>query len=201
MRCVFKFVVVTVLALFTYLPGINNVEAAGLVLLPLYNNTVAENMDSIYYDCTIDVMKESNEYELKEGDAVDKAIAKHTSKNVLPSKQGLIDISTDSNADMVVAMELTDINADEVIQSHQQNLVILKITGRFMAYNVATGKIYDNKLKIEKKIPEELGARWELTNEELGRTIRNEMRRVLGIKKFVVEKQRISKSGFKGDRR
>lgn len=195
-----KYIAMAAMAGFLSLPIINNAEAATVALLPLVNNVAEkENLESVYYDRAVEVVKMDPSYELVDSSALDKAIEKNVKPQMLTDRQACEAIAQEANIDVVIAMQVDEMTVKEL--GTQEDTVILGLRGKCVSYNALTGKYIAKNIVEEDKVEGSVLARFDMPSNQFANSVTREMKRALGIKKITFEKPRISKAGFKGDRK
>lgn len=177
-------------------------DAATFAELPLINNASAkmdeqdaaalENISQVYYNKIMSVLETQNEYTMADDDSVQKAIEKSAPKDSVPSKEVLMQIAQDAGVDVVFAMQIDDMN-DKKIFGRKENTVLLTMRGKVVAYNQLTGKYYQSKVYEDIEMEEIYIPRGNWKMNEFSKVLGREVRHVLNIKKFRVEKPRIAK--------
>lgn len=177
-------------------------EAASAVILPLINNVAdRDDLGQIYYDRAIEAMKKANGVELADDTKVDQAIAKYSKVGVLPDQAALEGIAREANVEYVLAMQVDKLVREDItMDNHGDNELTLQCEGNAIAYNATTGKII--KYEIYDRDRQELsqGARYDVEGEMFANNVTRFVKRALGVKKITIERPRISKDGFKGNR-
>ena len=180
MRKLLRYLMLMLAAVVFSLPCLGRAEAASVVLMDLINNTENEQAGQIYFNSALTVLKdEALDYTLEDNDAVQAAIAKNTAEGVLPDAKALAAVCRDAKVDVVIAMQLDTCDDQKRWGNSEEEVLILDLQGRMLAYNNVTGRFVSKRIYNDKRIEEALTGRWDWKNEELGRTIRLEMRRTL----------------------
>lgn len=188
-----------VISSFSFVP---KVDAASIALLPLVNNVIErEDLNSIYFDRALEVIKIGDNNEILENKELEEASKKYIKEGQLVSQEEAVKIANESGADVVFMMQVDSLDIDESISHSDQNTVVLKLRGNAVSYNATTGKFTKVKLMEDNKVQGSMMARYDVSGNQFGNVVTSQIKRALGIKKFTVEKPRISKAGFKGDRR
>lgn len=193
MKKLYQLIVMAVMAISMAVPGFNNTaEAANIVILPLVNNVSYEDVESTFFDNAIDVIKDQSKYELIDGNNVDEAISKYTVKGKLPDANALKSIAEAVDADLVVCMELNEINA-ESFYDKREDVEVLTLLGNTVSYNKENNQFKKHKIDVEERYDPAMYARQNHPLRKWARTVQSEMKTVMNIKKFKIEKQRIQK--------
>lgn len=177
-------------------------EAANIVIVPLINNVVErEDLGQIYFDRTIEAVKNANA-DLLDGKEVDDALAKHTKQGVLPTQAEMAEIAAATNADIVFAMQADVLNRTDLLseQTREWDMRII-CEGKAAIYDINNKKAYRVFSISENQVmPMSLGARFDEEGNIFASNVSRYVKRALGVKKVSFEKPRISKAGQKGNR-
>lgn len=182
------------------LSTLSQVDAASVVLVPLVNNVVdREDLGSIYYDRTVEAVKNADS-EILDNKDVDQALEKNTKPGILPTEADLKEIASATGADIVVAMQVDQVSREDITVFNNAELdMIVKCEGAFASYNAMNGKYKRTGIRDEDRMPMSVGARYDVPGEMFANNVTRQIKRALGVKKVSIEKPRISKSGFKGN--
>lgn len=192
MRKIYRYLLMTVLALCLSIPALA-AEAASIALLPLINNVQGDELaNQIYYKSAIGAINAQQGFMIVENDKLTAAIDAAKIGKQVPDKATLAKIAKDGNVDIVIAMQLDKLS-DTTIYSSEENKLQLTLDGKAVAYNKVTGEFYQHRIYDDKKVPEALTTRWDWTHEEFGRNVRAEINRILKVKKIMVDAPRMSK--------
>ena len=192
MKKVYRFLLMTVLALCLSIPAFG-AEAASIALLPLINNVQGDEIaNQVYYKAAINAINAQKGFMLVENDKLTAAIDAAKISGKVPSKDTLEIIAKDGNVDIVIAMELDKLE-DTTIYASEENKLQLALDGRAVAYNKITGEFYQHRIYDDKTVPEALTTRWDWTHEEWGRNVRAEINRILKVKKVRLDAPSMSK--------
>ncbi len=185
MKRFLKSLLLALMAFCFSLPLASPSQAATLVLLPLYNNTQNEDAGPIFFTGVLQALKTKalEDFELRDNDAVNAAIAKHTSEEKFPDADAMAEIAKDAGVDVVLGFELTAMDDDQSEIGYEEDYIFLNIKGNVVAYNGLTGKAYKHKIYCDKKLEMVFTSRWNPLNEEWGRIVRVETERALTAKK------------------
>ncbi len=167
-------------------------EAAGMILLPLVNNTTAEDLDATYYQKTLDALKSQNTYDLLDGDEIEKAVKKHVPEGKLPGEQQMIQLAQETGAELIVGIELDKLDYD-FIPARKEETVAIAVKGNTAIYNLVSGKYQVHKILDESEIEYAKVVRGNFLMRYWGNNVSREMKRAMNVKKVTVEKPRITK--------
>lgn len=184
MKKILHYMLMALLAICFALPCMNKADAASLVLLPLYNNTENEDAGTIFFTAALDALKADklSDYELQDNDAINAAIAKHTSESQFPDAVAMKKIAEDAKVDVVLGFELNQMDDKKTLYTHEEDYIFLNIQGNVVAYNALTGKAYKHKIYCDKQLEQVFTSRWNPLNEEWARQVRVETTRALTAK-------------------
>ena len=192
MKRIYRYLLMTVLALCLSIPAFA-AEAASIALLPLINNNQGDEIaNQVYFKSAINAINAQKGFMLVENDKLTAAIDAAKIAGKVPSKAALEKIAKDGNVDIVIAMELDKLD-DITLYSSEGNMMQLVLDGKAVAYYKITGEFYQHRIYDDKQVPEALTTRWDWTHEEWGRNVRAEINRILKVKKIIVEAPRMSK--------
>ena len=192
MKRIYRYLLMTVLALCLSIPAFA-AEAASIALLPLINNVQGDEVaNQVYYKSAINAVNTQNGFMLVENDKLTAAIEAANIAGNIPTKATFEKIAKEGNVDIVVAMELDKLE-NITIYSSEENKLQLVLDGKAAAYNRITGEFYQHRIYDDKTVPEALTTRWDWTHEEWGRNVRAEINRILKVKKIMVDAPRMSK--------
>lgn len=188
-----KFLMMAVMALCMVMPGImSSAAAANIVVLPVINNTTYEGINETFYDNAIDVIKGQTKYFLIDNDAVTTAIDKYTTKGVLPTKEVLMNIAGETDADLVLCIELDTVKLEESYFG-KENKADLLLAGYTVSYDRETGKFFKRTLHETETYDPAMYTRQNYPLRKFARLVQHEMRRVMNVKGFKVEKPHFQK--------
>lgn len=184
------------------LPTLSQADAASVALVPLVNNVVErEDLGQIYFDRAIEAMKSGNS-ELVDDQKVDQAMTKVVKQGVLPTEADLRTIAEEGNVDVVIAMQVDElVRTDIMMDNANEQEYTLNLSGKCAYFNAMTGQYKLAKFADNDRQPLSVGARYDVEGEIFANAVTRQVRRILGIKKFVFEKPRISGAGLKGNRK
>ena len=192
MKRIYRYLLMTVLALCLSIPALA-AEAASIALLPLINNNQGDEIaNQVYFKSAINAINAQKGFMLVENDNLTAAIDAAKIAGKVPSKAALEKIAKDGNVDIVIAMELDKLD-DITLYSSEGNMLQLVLDGKAVAYNKITGEFYQHRIYDDKQVPEAVTTRWNWTHEEWGRNVRAEINRILKVKKIMVDAPRMSK--------
>lgn len=192
MRKIYRYLLMTVLALCLSIPAFS-AEAATIALLPLINNVQGDEVAGpVYYKSAIGAINAQSGFMIVENDKLNAAIDAAKIGAKVPEQATLAKIAKDGDVDIVIAMSLDELS-DNVIYSSEENKLQLKLKGYAVAYNKLTGEFYKHQIYDDTKVPEAVTTRWDWTHEEFGRNVKREINRILKVKKVMVEAPRMSK--------
>lgn len=193
MKKLYQLIVMAVMAISMTIPGFSNTaEAANIVILPLINNVSEEGVDSVYYDNAVNAIKDQTKYEMLDGNEVENAISKYTTKGNLPDVNALRSISEAVDADLVVCVELNKINVESEY-GHMEDRDILTILGNTVSYNKENNQFKKHKIDVEERYDPAMYIRQNYPLRKWARIIQSEMHSIMNVKKFKVEKPRMAK--------
>ena len=192
MRKIYRYLLMTILALCLSIPAIA-AEAASIALLPLINNVQGDEVaNQVYFKSAINAINAQKGFMLVENDKLTAAIEAANIAGKMPAKAALEKIAKEGNVDMVVAMELDKLESI-TIYSSEENKLQLVLDGKAAAYNRITGEFYQHRIYDDKTVPEALTTRWDWTHEEWGFAVKAEVKRILEVKKVTLDAPRMSK--------
>lgn len=192
MKKIYRYLLMTVLALCLSIPAIA-AEAASVVLVPLINNVKGEEIaNQVFYNNAINAINAQQGYVLVDNDHVTALIDANKNGNNVPTEAALKKIAKEAQVDVVIAMQLDELHDDPVFPSNER-MVKLTMSGKAVAYNSITGKYYQHKIYSDKEIDETLTSRWDWVHEEWGYAVRREINSILQVKKIMVDAPRMSK--------
>ena len=192
MRRIYRYLLMTVLAICLSIP-VFTAEAASIALLPLVNNVTGDEVaNQVYFKSAINAINSQKGFMLVENDKVTAAVEAAKIAGKVPTKDTLEKIAKDGNVDIVIAMELDKLD-DITLYSSEGNMMQLVLDGKAVAYYKITGEFYQHRIYDDKQVPEALTTRWDWTHEEWGRNVRAEINRILKVKKIMVDAPRMSK--------
>ena len=192
MRKIYRYLLMTILALCLSIPAIA-AEAASIALLPLINNVQGDEVaNQVYFKSAINAINAQKGFMLVENDKLTAAIEAANIAGKMPAKAALEKIAKEGNVDMVVAMELDKLESI-TIYSSEENKLQLVLDGKAAAYNRITGEFYQHRIYDDKTVPEALTTRWDWTHEEWGYAVKAEVKRILEVKKVTLDAPRMSK--------
>ena len=192
MKKIYRYLLMTVLALCLSIPAIA-AEAASIALLPLINNVKGDEIaNQIFYKNAIATINAQQGYTIVDNDNVTAVIEANKNGNQVPSEAALKKIAKDAKVDLVIAVQLDELHDDPVFPSAER-YVKLTMRGKSVAYNALANKYYQHKIYSDKEIDETLTSRWDWVHEEWGYAVRHEMNAILQVKKIMVDAPRMSK--------
>lgn len=193
MRKMLRYFLMLVMAVCLYVPGVSSVEAAGMIVLPTIYNVDYPEVESTFYDNVVDCFKQQDKYEYIENDAVQAIIDKHVTKGQLPTQAALIAIAEEANADLVMCMQLDKLSYEPMPIVTKDAMYLMELKGLTVSYDRQTNKFKKQKLYIEDELDHGYYVRQNVPLRYWARTVQREMHRVMGNKKFNVQKQTIQK--------
>ena len=192
MKKIYRYLLMTVLALCLSIPAIA-AEAASIALLPLINNVQGDEIaNQVFYKSAIATINAQKGFMIVENDNLTAVIEANKNGNQVPSEAALKKIAKDGKVDMVIAVQL-DVLEDKPVFPSNERILELAMEGKAVAYNALTGQYYQHKIYGDKQIDETLTSRWDWVHEEWARAVRAEMNRILQVKKIIVDAPRMSK--------
>lgn len=175
-------------------------EAANIAVLPVENYINHEGIEGVYYDRILEVVNGQGTHELVDDEKIDAALKKGQNKIEKLDKASLIEIADNTNADVVFGMTLEKL-VEQRIQTGSEEWIEMTLQGKVVSYDRETGKFVNRKIYDRHKVLETLTVRSDYQLQYIANQITREIKKTLGVKKVTIEKPRISKAGFKGDRR
>lgn len=175
-------------------------EAANIAVLPVENYINHEGIESAYYDRIIEVVNGQGTHDLVDDEKIEAALKKIKSKNQEIDKAALSEIADNTNADVVFGMILTKLE-EQRVQNRSEEWIEMTLQGNVVSYDRESGKFVNRKIYDRHRVLETLTVRSDYQLQYIANQITREIKKTLGVKKVTIEKPRISKSGFKGDRR
>ena len=94
----------------------------------------------------------------------------------------IITKAKNGDVDIAIAIQLDKIE-EETFFSSEENKIRVNILGRAVSYNALTGEYRNRKINHEVLIPEVFSSRWNVSNEEWGKVVRQEIKKALAAKK------------------
>lgn len=182
MKKVLRYLLMTVMALCFSLPCLS-AEAASVALLPLINNVQGnEGINQIYYKEAINTLKFQKGFVMVENDKLAAAIEAANVGNEVPGEAAMLKIAKDGDVDIVFAIQLDKIE-EETIYSSEENKIKINLLGKAVSYNSLTGETLNRKINHEVLVPEVFSSRWNVSHEEWGKVVRQEIKKALKAKK------------------
>ena len=192
MKNLYRYLLMTVLALCLSLPSVA-AEAASVALLPLINNVQGDELaNQIFYKSAIGAVNAQKGFMIVENDALTAVIEANKNSNQVPSEAQLMKIAKEGKVDIVIAMQLDELE-DKPLFPANERILKLNLQGKAVAYNALTGKYYQHRIYEDKEIDETLASRWDWVHEEWGYAVRREMNRILQVNKVMLDAPRMSK--------
>ena len=191
MKKIYRYLLMTVLALCLSIPAIA-AEAASVAVLPLINNVEGRtDVSQVYYSGAINAIKAQQGFMMVDNDDLTAVVEKHTTKGVLPDKEALQAIAKEAKVDIVIAMQLDTLDYD--VQRGKEDMIKLDLQGYCVSYNALDGKFIKHRIFDDTITEETSMARWDWPLEQWGRNVKREVNRCLKIKKISIEAPRMSK--------
>ena len=191
MKKIYRYLLMTVLALCLSIPVIA-AEAASVAVLPLINNVEGRtDVSQVYYSGAINAIKAQQGFMMVDNDDLTAVVEKHTTKGVLPDKGALQAIAKEAKVDIVIAMQLDTL--DYEVQRGKEDMIKLDLQGYCVSYNALDGKFIKHRIFDDTITEETSMARWDWPLEQWGRNVKREVNRCLKIKKISIEAPRMSK--------
>ena len=191
MKKIYRYLLMTVLALCLSIPVIA-AEAASVAVLPLINNVEGRtDVSQVYYSGAINAIKAQQGFMMVDNDDLTAVVEKHTTKGVLPDKGALQAIAKEAKVDIVIAMQLDTLDYD--VQRGKEDMIKLDLQGYCVSYNALDGKFIKHRIFDDTITEETSMARWDWPLEQWGRNVKREVNRCLKIKKISIEAPRMSK--------
>ena len=191
MKKIYRYLLMTVLALCLSIPAIA-AEAASVAVLPLINNVEGRtDVSQVYYSGAINAIKAQQGFMMVDNDDLTAVVEKHTTKGVLPDKGALQAIAKEAKVDIVIAMQLDTL--DYEVQRGKEDMIKLDLQGYCVSYNALDGKFIKHRIFDDTITEETSMARWDWPLEQWGRNVKREVNRCLKIKKISIEAPRMSK--------
>lgn len=194
MKAISKFLLMLAIAFGAACPGLlPTAEAANIVVLPLIDNSGYAGVEEVFYDNTIDCIKDQEKYTMIENDAVTAAIDKYTQKGVLPDEAGLKKLADEADADLVVCIALDKVDLKESYGMGREDKAELTLWGKRVSYNRETDKFETRKLHDYEAYDPAMYVRSNYPLRKFARLLQNDMRRVMKVKGIKVEKPKLQK--------
>lgn len=194
MKIVLKLFLMFAVIVGSAFPGLlSSAEAANIIVMPLIENSGYAGVEEVFYDNTIAVIKDQTKYNMIENDAVTAAIDKYSKKGILPDENALRNIANEADADLVVCVELNKIDMEELIGFSKEDKVNLEIWGNSVSYNRETDKFNHRKLHDHETYDPAMYVRQNYPLRKFARLLQNDMRRIMKVKGFKVERPQIQK--------
>lgn len=192
MQRVYRYVLMTLLALCLSIPALST-EAATVALVPLINNVKGdESANRIYYTSAIGAINAQQGYTIVDNDNITAIIEANKNGNKVPTEAALKKIAAEGKVDIVIAVQLDELRDDPVWPSGER-IVKLTMRGKAVAYNALAGQYYQHRIYSDKEIDETLTSRWDWVHEEWSYAVRGEINRILQVKKIIIDAPRMSK--------
>lgn len=194
MQKLVKYFLMSVMALFMYMPGVTkSVEAANMIVLPVVNNVDYPEIEGTYYDNVLDCFKQQDKYDYLDNDAIQATIDKYVGKGQMPTENALRGIAEECNADLVMCIELNHLSYEPVIPVRVDDIYLMRVEGNVASYNKETNKFVKRKIKVSDELDNGYNIRQNVPLRYWARTIQHEMHRVMNVKGLNIEKQKIQK--------
>ena len=192
MKKIYRYLLMTVLALCLSIPAIA-AEAASVAVLPLLNKVEGRtDVEQVYYSGAINAINAQAGYMLVDNDALTAVVEKYVTKGVLPDEKALKAIAAEAKIDIVIAMELDELDYS-VDRNFEESRVTLDLQGYCVSYNAIDGKFVKHRIYDDSHTEETSMARWDWPLEQWGRNVKREVNRCLKVKKISIEAPRMSK--------
>lgn len=192
MKKIYRYLLMTVLALCLSIPAIA-AEAASVAVLPLLNKVEGRtDVEQVYYSGAINAIKAQAGYMLVDNDALTAVVEKYVTEGVLPDEKALKAIAAEAKIDIVIAMELDKLDYS-VDRNFEESRVTLDLQGYCVSYNAIDGKFLKHRIYDDSHTEETSMARWDWPLEQWGRNVKREVNRCLKVKKISIEAPRMSK--------
>lgn len=171
-------------------------EAANIAVLPLENYINHEGVEGVYYDRIIEVVNGQGVHELVDDARIESATKNIQDKTAKLDKAALVEIADKTDADIVFGMILDKLE-EQRIQTNSEELIEMTLQGNVVTYDRESGKFVNRKIYDRHRVLETLTVRSDYKLQYIANQVTREIKRALGVKKISIEKQRISKNGFK----
>lgn len=171
-------------------------EAANIAVLPLENYINHEGIEGVYYDRIIEVVNGQGVHELVDDAKIESATKNIQDKTAKLDKAALVEIADKTDADIVFGMTLDKLE-EQRIQTNSEELMEMTLQGNVVTYDRESGKFVNRKIYDRHRVLETLTVRSDYKLQYIANQVTREIKRALGVKKISIEKQRISKNGFK----
>ena len=192
MKKLYRYLLMTVLALCLSIPAIA-AEAASVAVLPLINKVEGRtDVEQVYYSGAINAIKAQSGFMMVDNDELTAVVEKHVTKGVLPNEATLKAIAAEAKVDIVIAMELDTLDYS-VSRNFEESRVTLDLQGYCVSYNAIDGKFVKHRIYDDSHTEETSMARWDWPLEQWGRNVKREVNRALKVKKITIEAPRMTK--------
>lgn len=183
MKNLMRYVMIALMAIGFALPSAGAVNAMEKVaVLPLINNVEGDDMvGQIYVKEAIDLFNYP-EYEFLENDALTAAVEAEKFGKEVPSKAALQRIAKASQADLVIAVVLNDLD-DKAVWPSAERILEMNMRGTTVAYSAVTGTYYKHNFHDDQRIDETLTSRWDWKHDEFQKMMRREMKKITKMEK------------------
>ena len=186
-------------ALFS-LSMMGSAEAAKVLVLPaIINvnetecNATLEDINQTYYNQVVDSLKNAPDMEMIDGDDIEKKVSQYTDTKTLPSEKQLAELANETDADIIVQMELNQLE-ETFVNNGKEEYLCMNLQGFAVSYDRNNKKVYQkHRIYDDTKVDSTLMARSNFSLEQWRKTVTQETNRILGVKKIIVQKPRLSK--------
>lgn len=192
MKIFAKVILIIIASFYMVMPA----QAANIVVIPIIENSGYAGIEEVYYDNVIEVIKNQSKYTMLENDAVTSAIDKYTVKGALPDEDALRNIANEVEADLIVCVKLDKVVVDEMYgggMGVKEDRVNLTIIGNSISYNRENDKLSLRRLYENETYDPAMYVRQNYPLRKFARLMQNDMRRIMKVKGFKVEKPKLQK--------
>lgn len=186
-------------ALFS-LSMIGSAEAAKVLVLPaIINvneaecNATIEEINQTYYNQVVDSLKNAPDMEMIDGDEIEKKVNQYTDAKVLPNEKQLAELANEVDADIILQMELNKLEENRIVFVGDE-YISMNMQGFAVSYDRNNKKAYQkHRIYDDSRVDSSLMARSNFSLEQWRNAVTQEANRIIGVKKIIVQKPRLSK--------
>lgn len=186
-------------ALFS-LSMMSSAEAAKVLVLPVIVNVneaecnaTIEDINQTYYNQVVDSLKNAPDMEMIDGDEIEKKVNQYTDAKVLPTEKQMAELANEIDADIILQLELNKLE-ENFINNGKDEYLCMNLQGFAVSYDRNNKKAYQkHRIYDDTKIDSTIMARSNFTLEQWRNAVTQEANRIIGVKKIIIQKPRLSK--------